>query len=277
MTFRGNSKRDFDYESALAEHTSANDSPYGHREKKRAMRSSFPQEKLGFYQQHMEQLNQKYKTLLLSSANEDKCVMITAEYLRILKEIKSLYHRPKGELMAMGSDDCCALGISVTNDDEKDGEYPPTFARNMPSNIIQVEAGGLHSVALTDDGRAFTFGQNDDNALGREMHDEFIHLAGEIKSFPPKSQGRMIMIAAGDNHSLFLDIEGNVYMCGMYKDIDSGKFANLKPGEKLKNGTSQPVPIQIHFPQPVRKIVAGHSTNAAILGDDSLYTWGKFK
>lgn len=274
MTFAGNSKRNFDYESALAEHTSADDSPYSQRQKKREKRSSFPQEKLGFYQQHVEQLNQTFKDLLMASTHEDKCVMITAEYLRILKEIKALYHRPTGEIMAMGSDDCCALGISVSNDDEKDGEYPPTFARNVPGNIVQVEAGGLHSVALTDDGRVFTFGQNDDNALGRELRDDLIHVAGEIASFPPKSQGRLIMIAAGDNHSLFLDMDGNVYMCGMYKDIDSGKFANVKPGEKLKNGTSQPIPIQIHFNQPVRKIVAGHSTNAAILADDSLYTWG---
>jgi regulator of chromosome condensation len=201
--------------------------------------------------------------------------MITAEYLRILKDIQALYHRPTGELMAMGSDDCCALGISLSNDDEKEGEYPPTFSRNLPHNMIQVEAGGLHSVALTEDGRVFTFGQNDDNALGRVMEEDAIHLAGEVVSLPPSAQGRIVMIAAGDNHSLFLDIDGQVYMCGMYKDIDSGKFANVQPGEKLHNGTSQPVPIRIPFPQPVRKIVAGHSSNAAILADDSLYTWGK--
>ncbi len=34
--------------------------------------------------------------------------------------------------------------------------------------VIQVAAGGMHSVALTADGDVFTTGVNDEGALGRE-------------------------------------------------------------------------------------------------------------
>jgi hypothetical protein len=91
MSFGGRSKRDFDYESALADYTSANDSPYGggsghppsRQNKKRSIQSSFPQEKLGFYQQHVEILNQQFKDLvqqqqqsLSMEDTQDKEVMI---------------------------------------------------------------------------------------------------------------------------------------------------------------------------------------------------------
>lgn len=179
-----------------------------------------------------------------------------------------MYHQPTGRVLAMGNDDCNALGIAESDDDDKLVEYPPTFTRNIPSKITHVAAGGTHSAALSEEGIVYTFGNNDDFALGRDVAPSELHLAG------PVDLPEVMAIGAGDNHTLYLTVDGTVYMSGMYKDMDSGKFANVKPGEKLKKDLAQKDPVPIPFPQPVYKIAAGHSANAAILRDGSLYTWG---
>ena len=43
--------------------------------------------------------------------------------------------------------------------------------------VRQVAAGGMHSVALTDDGQIWTTGVNDEGALGRETGD-IAHVPG---------------------------------------------------------------------------------------------------
>ena len=45
----------------------------------------------------------------------------------------------------------------------------------MTLQVRQVAAGGMHSVALTMDGRVFTTGVNDEAALGRQTGDKLIH------------------------------------------------------------------------------------------------------
>jgi regulator of chromosome condensation len=66
----------------------------------------------------------------------------------------------------MGQDDCSQLGIAGDNDEEeKLTIYPPTFVRNVTERMVQVAAGGLHSLALQKDGHVYTWGCNDDGAL----------------------------------------------------------------------------------------------------------------
>jgi regulator of chromosome condensation len=50
--------------------------------------------------------------------------------------------------------------------------------------VVAVKAGGMHTVALTESGRVYTWGCNDEGALGREatcMEDECI--PGETMCF----------------------------------------------------------------------------------------------
>ena len=57
-----------------------------------------------------------------------------------------------------------------------------TNAGNLSDeNVVTVRAGGMHTVALTEGGRVYTWGCNDEGALGREaacMEDECV--PGEI-------------------------------------------------------------------------------------------------
>ena len=51
------------------------------------------------------------------------------------------------------------------NKDKKDNFYiNPIYQKS----VVKIACGGLHSVVLTSDGKAYTFGCNDEGALGRK-------------------------------------------------------------------------------------------------------------
>ena len=71
--------------------------------------------------------------------------------------------------------------------------------------VCQLACGGLHTGALTLDGRVFTWGCNDDEALGRPGDE----------SLPRVVEGgllgkRVTMMTAGDSHMATLTSEGQV-------------------------------------------------------------------
>jgi regulator of chromosome condensation len=82
---------------------------------------------------------------------------------------------------------------------------------------------------LTTDGRVFTFGCNDEGALGRK--------GTECIPIMVAMEDPIDLIAAGDNHSLFANsLNGAIYFTGNY---------NYKRGEKMKE-TSAMEPIRIY-------------------------------
>jgi alpha-tubulin suppressor-like RCC1 family protein len=84
----------------------------------------------------------------------------------------------------------------------------------------------------------------------------------------------IIQIGAGDNHTILLDIHGKVYVTGMYKDMDSGKWRDIGSRDAPIKGTHK-FPIVVGgFGGKVSVIDAGNSWNAALSEDGFLYTWG---
>jgi alpha-tubulin suppressor-like RCC1 family protein len=240
---------------------------------KSALTDAFLENKRSLWQQHMERLNEDFVKNLLQTPSPEVAVARTCEFLRVKQDVENLYHRPQGQVVAMGSDDCSQLGVSTDPDADKKMEYSPTLVRNLPYNVIQVACGGIHSVALTEFGDVYTWGCNDDFALGRgDVAEEY--LVTKITEGFGRDQGQIVAIDAGDSHTLFLSMDGNVYSCGMYKDMDSGKFKDVPPGSTKCKGVNE-IPFPVAMPQPVRAIASGFTWNAAILADDSLVTWGK--
>jgi alpha-tubulin suppressor-like RCC1 family protein len=57
--------------------------------------------------------------------------------------------------------------------------YPP-----LPSvQILQVACGGMHTVVLTTDGQIYTWGVNDEGALGRETGVSLVPLRVSRQTF----------------------------------------------------------------------------------------------
>ena len=210
-----------------------------------------------------------------------------SEYVRRIGMAAYLYQGTTGDIVSFGQDDAYQLGRVKEFFTERQTEYLPGVIRGkLLKEVRHVTCGGLHSACVTADGEAYSWGSSDEGCLGRQSVDPegednvglaqctpmvvtgFVTLTGE------NQDGTMVALSAGDVHTIFLSAEGDLFMTGMYKDMDSGKFAH----PKTPNGS--PVgfrdrPVQIPMPQKVIYVTSGQSFNAAILADGTMVTWGK--
>lgn len=236
----------------------------------------FQNDRKSLYQQGLEQLNEKFLANMSKITDCTEMVAHACEYKRISRELTKLYNPTPGVTLACGNDDGFQLGISGDAEEDKEPNNPPTKVRLGANAAVQVACGGLHSLVLTDLGEVYSFGVNDDFGLGRKQDDvSQLHLVKPItRGFEEEDHNRIVAIDGGDSHSIFLSISGNVYQCGMYKDVDSGKFSDVPIGSTESPKGSNEYPVKIAFPKKVKSIKAGDSFNAAIMDDGDLYTWG---
>ena len=123
----------------------------------------------------------------------------------------------------LGSGECDQLGkiplILGLGPDIPIAERPKKIV-SFPADvkISKVVCGGLHTLALTDSGKIFSWGCNDDGALGRTG----------TESVPKQVDGfkvAMSDIAAGDSHSIAYNKErGVIYLWGLYRNTKQGNF-----------------------------------------------------
>lgn len=115
----------------------------------------------------------------------------------------------------------------------------------------------MHTIVLSNMGVLYSWGCNDDKALGREGADNF----PEVIELPVVVNN----IAAGDSHSVAYSTDLNkVFTWGSYRTID-GKFGNPieKPTELNKR----------YWSGLVEKVICG-SNHTIMLSSGYVYTWG---
>ena len=86
---------------------------------------------------------------------------------------------------------------------------------NFPANqIIKLACGGEHTLALSSNGVVFSWGCNDDGALGRKGQENIpLRVAGTLNE--PVTE-----LSAGDCHSIVYNTDTNViYFWGCYRKI----------------------------------------------------------
>jgi len=102
-------------------------------------------------------------------------------------------------------------------------------------DVVQMACGGMHSLAMTKDGKVYSWGVNDQGALGRETkweapvkeadasdsEDEDVDInpkestPGLVEGFPDGIN--IVQIAAGDSISVAVTDEGFVYAWGTFR------------------------------------------------------------
>lgn len=166
-----------------------------------------------------------------------------------------------GVVLTLGQGDTGQLGLG-----------PNVMERSKPGlvkdlkNVIAVCAGGMHTVCLTQEGKVYTFGCNDEGSLGRHIEDE------EEETFVPGLvilPSKVKQISAGDSHTVVLTEEGQVYYWGTFRD-SSGSFG-LTPNGQIRN---LPVPLVIPGGKEVFKVCSGADHIAMLTVDGELYTVG---
>lgn len=149
-----------------------------------------------------------------------------------------------GNLLSCGQNEVGQLGF---NDDIIEKTRPALVIDGASSKVVDVSAGGMHSkqmeygifvtelvvmrfvsiklgLYLTADGEVWSFGCNDEGALGRDTTEEGSEFEAQKVTLP----NECIRITAGDSHSAFLLKDGRVFACGSFRDSHGTMGLNIK-------------------------------------------------
>ncbi|XP_052846834.1 LOW QUALITY PROTEIN: regulator of chromosome condensation [Drosophila gunungcola] len=79
---------------------------------------------------------------------------------------------------------------------------------------VDISAGGMHNLVLTKSGDIYSFGCNDEGALGRDTSEDGSESTPGLIDLP----GKALCISAGDSHSACLLEDGRVFAWGSFRD-----------------------------------------------------------
>ena len=178
-----------------------------------------------------------------------------------------------GTVYACGATDCGQLGMPEKSE-ELEVPTPQVLSVLEKEVITHVACGGMHALALNDNGKVFSWGCNDDAVLGRNCTDDVEESTPMIVAFD-ESDDIMVDIAAGDCHSAALTDTGAVLTWGTYKD-SSGYIGYTRDIEKSNFPTRVPMPRKNSKKTTgiITKIASGDNHQLALDSNGRVYSWG---
>lgn len=132
---------------------------------------------------------------------------------------------------------------------------------NGLSDIVQIDGGWQHTVALKNDGTVWTWGVNYSGQLG------YGPLASSPLAVQVQGLSDIVMIAAGYNYSMALSSNGRLYAWG---DNSSGQLG--LGGSAVGTAVGSPQLISI---SNVIYISAGVNHSLAVKSDGTVWAWGR--
>ncbi|CAK1549363.1 unnamed protein product [Leptosia nina] len=136
----------------------------------------------------------------------------------------------------------------------------------LGSKVIDACAGGMHTIALDANGKVWTFGCNDEGALGRPTTNEQEEGTAGMVSLPSPA----VAISAGDSHSGALLSNGDVYAWGAFRDSHGSMGLVLRARE----GKSSKEPLKVNIPETAVAIASGGDHLVVLTSSGAVYTMG---
>ncbi|XP_042288178.1 RCC1-like G exchanging factor-like protein isoform X2 [Thunnus maccoyii] len=138
----------------------------------------------------------------------------------------------------------------------------------LQTRVVQVACGRAHSLVLTDQEGVFSMGNNSYGQCGRRIVEDEVysgsHIIHKIGGF---SSSRVIQVACGQDHSLFLTEAGKVYACGWGADGQTGLGHHKVSSSPVEvGGDLAGVEVQ--------QISTYGDCSLAVSRDGQLYGWG---
>lgn len=133
--------------------------------------------------------------------------------------------KPSGSVLSCGQGEVGQLGLG---EDVMEKTRPALI--DGLKDIVDISAGGMHNLCLTRKGEVYSFGCNDEGALGRATADE------EGSEFEPRKielPAPCLKISAGDSHSACLLNDGRVYAWGSFRDSHGNMGLTLEGNKRL--------------------------------------------
>lgn len=141
--------------------------------------------------------------------------------------------------------------------------YSPATVANL-TNVIEMDGGVKHTVALTNDGRVWTFGDNQYGQLGVSSG---VTSRATPAALPPFSLATITSVSAGYYYTLALANNGTVYGWG---HDSKGQLGNGQSG----SGTYLFAPVQVLSLTNAAAISAGSYSSFAFDTQGRLFAWG---
>ncbi|KAM4698879.1 regulator of chromosome condensation isoform 1-T3 [Discoglossus pictus] len=163
-----------------------------------------------------------------------------------------------GLLLTLGQGDVGQLGLG---EDVMERKKPALVT--LPEKIVQAVAGGMHTVCLGESGTIYTFGCNDEGALGRDTSEE----GTEMTPGKVELSEKIVQVSAGDSHTAALTEDGRVFLFGSFRD-NNGVIGLLEPMKKSM------VPVHVKIHAQVVKIASGNDHLVMLTSEGDLYTSG---
>ncbi|CAO3656133.1 unnamed protein product [Mucor hiemalis] len=165
-----------------------------------------------------------------------------------------------GKVFVFGTGDTGQLGLG---EDMLERKRPMPLKVLDDEHIVDVVSGGMHSIAITKDGKLWSWGCNDQRALGRSGEE---YLPGKVENM---DNVKIIKVACCDSVTMALSEEGQLYCWGTYRCAEG-------PLGFSRDKAVQDVPALF---QPFAKyvivdIAAGTDHCLALTKDGRVFVWG---
>ncbi|KAL3284777.1 hypothetical protein HHI36_018920 [Cryptolaemus montrouzieri] len=165
----------------------------------------------------------------------------------------------QGVVLVTGQNDVGQLGLG----DEVMEKSRLALLELNDKEIVDICAGGMHTVCLTKDGKVFTFGCNDEGALGRKTDEEE---NSEYRPGQVELPGQVIQISAGDSHTVALLEDGKVFAWGTFRDTHGNMGLTTSGNERF--------PYEIIKDIPIVKVASGENHIVFLSKFGQVYTCG---
>lgn len=181
--------------------------------------------------------------------NKDEAPSVQKEELK--PETKKQSEKVSSCQMVFGTDSCGELGLGKIGVSKKVPVNVP-----IKENVKDIACGAMHTCTLTTNGEVYTYGCNDEGALGRITDgDETL----EAKPTIVPLSNKVVKVTAGDSHSAVLTEEQEIFVWGNFRDEHGS--VGLTPES---DGKASYKPIQI-LPEKKFKDIASGSNHMLIL------------
>ncbi|PVV03947.1 hypothetical protein BB560_001560 [Smittium megazygosporum] len=164
-----------------------------------------------------------------------------------------------GTVLTFGNGDCGQLGLG---EDKPERKKPFPIQELVDQNIVDIASGGLHSIALTKEGKLWSWGCNDQKALGR-AGDEYVPMHVE------QGDSKFIKVECGDSVSVALTSDGYVYSWGTFRSSDG--IMGYSKDVKIQD---TPTLIKELSKEFVIDLAAGVDHVLALTTAGTVYCWG---
>ena len=92
----------------------------------------------------------------------------------------------------------------------------PQPVKEVEGDVVCAAAGGMHNVYINSEGNVYTFGCNDEGALGKKIEEEEESFnVGQVEGV-----GKAVYCCAGDSHTAVINEAGEVWIWGTFRDAN---------------------------------------------------------